>query len=78
MTDASTPGEYENEYVEGHWYDRIGIISGWVLFFLFVAGLIVLAIAGFTPALYLLVLLAVGVFLIVQGTRMRGSRRSSS
>jgi hypothetical protein len=66
------------EPVRRHWYDRIGIISGIVLFLLALAGLIFLAAIGFSPALYLLVLVAVGVFLVIQGTRLHGPRRSSS
>jgi hypothetical protein len=59
------------------WFDRIGIITGSVLFVLAVVGLIILAVVGFSPATYLLVLLAVGLFLIIQGTRSRGPHRSS-
>jgi hypothetical protein len=60
---------------ERRWYDRIGIITGTVLFVLALAGLLVLAVIGFEPALYLLVLLAVGSFLVIQGARWHGPRR---
>lgn len=60
---------------ERRWYDRMGIITGTVLFVLALAGLLVLAVIGFQPALYLLVLLAVGAFLVIQGARWHGPRR---
>jgi hypothetical protein len=44
--------------------------AGVVLFLLAVVGLIVLAIAGFTPALYLLVLAVVGTGLVILGARL--------
>jgi hypothetical protein len=76
---SSEPVEAElGEPAPRRWYDRIGIITGIVLFLLAVAGLIFLAAIGFSPALYLLVLVAVGVFLVIQGTRLHGPRRSSS
>jgi hypothetical protein len=53
----------------------MGIITGTVLFVLALAGLLVLAVIGFQPALYLLVLLAVGAFLVIQGARWHGPRR---
>jgi hypothetical protein len=59
---------------ERRWYDRIGIITGTVLFFLFVLALLFLAVIGFQPALYLLVLVAVGAFLVIQGARWHGPR----
>lgn len=78
MTEPPVAPVAEEDLDERHWYDRIGIITGVVLFVVTVVALAVLAAIGFTPALYLLVLFAVGTFMIAQGARMRGPHRSRS
>jgi hypothetical protein len=49
---------------------RIGTALGIVLFTLTLIGLVILAAAGFEPALYLLITAVVGVLMIAIGARM--------
>lgn len=49
---------------------RLGRNIGVVLFLVAVAGLVVMSLAGFYPAFYLLVVVIVGGGLVVLGTRM--------
>ena len=55
--------------------DHIGVLSGLALGLLAFGLVVLLAIAGYTPALTLVVVVVVGVALIVVGGRMHGPRR---
>ncbi len=57
-------------YVPGRARQRIGIITGKILVLLAALAVVALAVAGFRPALYLIVLLVAGVVLIVGGGKI--------
>lgn len=56
-------------------WDHSGRLAGTLLFLVAAGAMVFLAAIGFTPALYLVVLLAVGVVVIAVGGRIRGSMR---
>ena len=71
MTDEPSGGAPERSWL----YNHVGRIAGMVLGIIVIAFVVFLAIVGFRPALYLLVLIVVGVLIISLGGNMRGTMR---
>ncbi|MCU1491677.1 MAG: hypothetical protein JWM85_3082 [Acidimicrobiaceae bacterium] len=56
----------------GWWWSHAGRLSGAVLGLLVFAGLVLLAFAGYTPAILLIILVVVFLAFIIIGGRIRG------
>ena len=75
MSTADERSGKELPMVEHSWlYDHIGRIAGMALGLIFIIALAFLAIIGFAPALFFLVLVVAGVGIIALGAQMRGGR----
>lgn len=72
---SSPGGEGPVAQEHGWLYNHIGRISGVILGLVFIAFLAFLAVAGYEPALALLVVLVAGVLLVSLGSQLRGPMR---
>jgi|GEM_PF-5464738 len=67
----SPPSSKERDSLLSWLWHHIGVISGLIIAFLAVASVVFLAIAGFTDALVLLVIVVFGMAMIIVGGRIR-------
>ncbi len=68
---ASSPSDQRREPMLSWLWHHIGMISGLIISLLAIASVVFLAVAGFTDALVLLVIVVFGVAMIIVGGRIR-------